>query len=91
MICFEVWVNGEKVCLAGVDESGVLCSIIDGGNKRRKSNLYVGGLVDDEDLRWTQKPHPLEVGDEITIKIVEADAADEPTRKFIGKEPQDSI
>ena len=85
MICFEVWVNGEKICLAGVGDSGVLDSIVGwGGRQGRqliKPNLHVGGLVNDEHVRWTEKDHTLEVGDEVTIKIVEADAADEPVRK----------
>lgn len=85
MICFEIWVNGEKICLAGVDESDVLCAIIDGARKQRKSNLHVGGLVGDEHVRWTEREHILEVGDEVTIKIVESDTADEPIRKYPRK------
>lgn len=82
MICFEVWVNGEKICLAGVGESGVLNSIVTwGGRQWIKTDLHVGGLVNDEHVRWTEKEHILEVGDEVTIKIVEADTADEPVRK----------
>ena len=86
MICFEVWVNGEKICLAGVGESGVLNAIIDGGNKQRKSNLHIGGLVNDEYVRWTEKGHYREVGDELTIKSLEADTAYEPVLKYPRKE-----
>lgn len=82
MICFEVWVNGEKVCLAGVSESDVLTCIVDGERRGLKSNLHVGGLVKDEHVRWTQKRHSLEVGDEVIIKIVESDKADEPILKY---------
>lgn len=80
LICFEVWVNGEKICLAGVGDSGVLNSIIHVAEPR-KPDLHVGGLVNDEHVRWTERMHFLEVGDEVTIKIVEADTADEPIRK----------
>ncbi len=91
MICLEVWVNGEKICLAGTGiGKGVLNSIVDlnsiGSEGAEKFiNLHVGGLVDDEHIRWTEKRHPLEVGDEVTLKIVEADVADEPTRKHPRK------
>jgi len=90
MICFEVWVNGEKICLAGVGESGVLNAIIDGARKQRKSNLHIGGLVNDEYVHWTKKEHILEVGDEVTIKIVEADTANEPIRKYPRKDSSKS-
>jgi hypothetical protein len=80
MICFEVWVNGEKICLPGVGDDVLNC-ILDGGRRGFKSNLHVGGLLNDEHVRWTQKIHALEVGDEVIIKIVEADAADEPVRR----------
>ena len=84
MICLEVWVNGEKICLAGVGD-GVLHCIVDAARRRFKSHLHVGGLIDNEHVRWTQRDHFLEVGDEVTIKIVEADAVDEPVRKHPRK------
>lgn len=86
MICFEVWVNGEKVCVAGVGNSGVLSSIVSwGGRENRKfikPKLHVGGLVNGEHVRWTEEGHYLDVGDEVTIKIVETNTADEPVRKY---------
>ena len=86
MICFEVWVNGEKICLAGVGETGVLSSIVSWGGKQgwppEKPNLRVGGLVNKEHVRWTEKEHILEVGDEVTLKVVEADTAEEPIHKY---------
>lgn len=88
MICFEVWVNGEKICLAGVGKSGILNSIIDLAAKHQHLSLHVGGLVNDEHVRWTEKAHHLKVGDEVTVKIVEADAADEPIRKHPRKKEQ---
>jgi hypothetical protein len=58
MICFEVRVNGEKICLAGVGDDVLNC-ILDGGRRGFKSNLHVGGLINDEHVRWTQKNHAL--------------------------------
>ena len=90
MICLEVWVNGEKICLAGTGiGKGVLNSIIDLNSigpegATKYINLDVGGLVNEEYLRWIER-HSLEVGDEVTIKIVEADTVDEPVRKYTRK------
>jgi len=46
MICFEVKINGNKVCVAGVGESGVLSSIINWvkrdstDDERKKSKIF---------------------------------------------------
>lgn len=83
MICFEICVNGKKVCLAGVGNSGNINTIINGFGDGQRLRLSVGGLDNNEHLRWTER-HSLEVGDEVTVKIVEAEAADEP----ISREPR---
>ena len=95
MICFEVWVNGEKICVAGVGEVGVLSAIVtwsqgrpnatftaESEQKPSKPYLHVGGLVNREHVRWTQQTDQLQVGDEVTFKIIEADTADEPIHKY---------
>jgi hypothetical protein len=92
MICLEVWVNGEKVCLAGTGTGkAVLNSIIDLNSigpqgAEKYINLHVGALVRNEYLRWTEKRHALQVGDVVTLKIVEADTVDEPIRKHTAEE-----
>ncbi len=63
MICFEVWVNGEKVCLAGVGEgvgdTNVLAAHVTRvgkqGRQPMKPDLHVGGLVNKDHVRWTEK------------------------------------
>ncbi|MEI6785358.1 MAG: hypothetical protein WCQ21_31045 [Verrucomicrobiota bacterium] len=90
MIAFEVYVNGEKVCTAGVGESGVLSSILtwrgtqpykDGNVPAAASlELDVGGLTSPEgkDVRWAQRS--IRVDDEIQIRVVEASAVDSPLK-----------
>ena len=79
----------QKICLAGVEggvvERNVLDAFIDVGRKQRKAYLNVSGLVNDQHISWTEKGFSLEVGDKVTIKIVEADAADEPIRRHPQK------
>ena len=88
MKCFEVTVNGVKVCTAGVGDSGVLTSILSlvKRNDSETLDLRVGGLAHrtadvTEHLEWFRQD--LDVGDEITIKIVEAFECDEPGSKEV--------
>jgi len=72
MICFEVHRNGARLCLAGLGEGGGL----------HEPEPGVQDFVD-----WV-KLRDLAVGDEITIRIVEADEADPPadTRRTTDEE-----
>lgn len=78
MKAFAVFVNGKRVCTAGIGPNGVLSTIITwaGGGSRRTAagffSLHVGGLDSrtDEHVRW-QVPE-VKVGDEVTVKILEA-------------------
>lgn len=86
MICFDVYLNGEKLCRAGKDDFEVINFIVDrlaphDGDHLRMS-LYVGGgsrlpSGGSVHLRWLDHPE-LKEGDEITIKIVTSDISDEP-------------
>jgi hypothetical protein len=57
MLCFEVSLNGERLCTAGVGEYGVLSTILtwvwsrteevgspEREERKRKPDLHVGGL-----------------------------------------------
>ena len=91
MICFEVLINGERICQAGVGESGVLTSVLTWvGNLQRDQSenrsvtLNVGGLAYNENkksefVNWAKER--LNVGDEATIRIVEASNPDEPSER----------
>lgn len=84
MKCFEVTINGVKVCTAGIGDAGVLTSILSFVKQNTDTEtleLRVGGLANretgmTEQLEWLIQT--LAVGDEVTIKIVEARECDEP-------------
>jgi hypothetical protein len=91
MICFEVSLNGEKLRIAGIGETGVLNAILSFVGKETprgesegqtvRLRLNVGGLRTDEDgvashLDWVSRY--VSVGDEIRLKIIESEESDEP-------------
>ncbi len=81
MRAFEIKVNGQKRCLAGVGDAGVLTAIVGfaAGKKAKELHLYVGGLTSPskETVSWI-KNDPLHVGDEVEIKLLEVPSVDEP-------------
>jgi len=102
MRAFDVFVNGKKICRAGIAGYSVLTTIVsslivDPESPTGKAmgdeypepflDLQIGGL----DVRTNQHLHwprlDLKVGDEVTVKIVEADdGIDEPTEYVMPKE-----
>lgn len=81
MICFEITLNGRRLCVAGVDD-GVLSSHVSRttagktGDRADEIRLEAGGLADGEHLRWIDTL--LSVGDEVTIRVIEANTLDVP-------------
>ena len=77
--------NGRRVCTAGLDSRGVLSVIIDhvSGESRDEVALTVGGMTTatEEHLRWVER-QKLQMGDEIQIKIIDVESADNPQRRF---------
>ena len=95
MIAFQVFVNGKKVSTAGVGDLGVLHMGVawvrrQGENTRAKKpgsveeelSFHVGGLISatGEHLIW-QEEKPLRVGDEVKVRIIEAEKVDEPAAR----------
>ena len=84
MRAFKVYVNGKRLCLAGIGDDGVLTASVVWvtGRGRADQFLEVGGLVGatDENVRW-MKRKPLRVGDQIQIKLVDATAVDKPIER----------
>ena len=91
MVCFEVSLNGERVCLAGIGGAGVLMANLVLGAKAAPPAegaegvddlaLHTGGLRHDEGdvtahVHWARQV--VRVGDEITIRVVESEACDAP-------------
>jgi protein tyrosine phosphatase len=85
MRAFEVSVNGEKVCLAGIGDDGVLTTIVHCAARQGGVGVFlqVGGLISQtkEHVNWINEK-PLSVGDNLQVKIVETDAADNPIEKY---------
>jgi hypothetical protein len=85
MRAFEVSVNGEKLCLAGIGDDGVLTTIVHCAARQRDAGLFleVGGLIGQtkEHLNWINQK-PLSVGDNVQIKIIETGAVDNPIKKY---------
>ena len=92
MRTLEIVLNGRKLCNAGVGDSGVLTAIVTWrfreGERAKSSRrtqddlrLDVGGLNDlaAEDIRWRNRP--LRIGDEVRIRIGEAERATKPASR----------
>jgi len=84
MRAFEICLNGEKLCIAGIGEDGVLSAIISWvtGKSGADLHLYLGGLINPgkEHVSWIEHRN-LSVGDVIQVKVVEGNSVDEPTRR----------
>ena len=89
MMCFEVSLNGEKLAVAGINEFGVLTTIITWVRKLNTENeeieLNLSGLDSEtrEQLKWLNQP--LSCNDEILIRIVEAES-DKPLKITMPEE-----
>jgi hypothetical protein len=101
MICFEVSVNGNRLCTVGVGEHGVLTAILSwvwsqserGGpaekeEGRRKANLHVGGLMNEEHVSWLEDPFLIGVGDVVTLKVNRSESVDEPSSREKADDPE---
>jgi hypothetical protein len=85
MLAFHVHLNGKKVCIAGVPGTGVLSAHVTWVRRtgtKEELTMDVGGLITptDEYVRRTYG-RPVRVGDEVRIKIVEADRVDRPSSR----------
>lgn len=89
MICFDVFVNGEKVCRAGKEEVSVLDAMVMYVSEKEDVRseelaLNVGALFSHSGanvhVRWADQME-LKMGDEVIIRIVDADDSDEPSHE----------
>ncbi|HEX6126878.1 MAG TPA: hypothetical protein VFZ23_16005, partial [Pyrinomonadaceae bacterium] len=92
MITFEVFINGGKACVAGVDGLGVLTAILssvhrapnaeadeDASRPIQELTFEVGGLRSAEGVHVSWLERPLAVGDVLIINIKDLAVVDEPT------------
>ncbi len=84
MRAFKVFLNGKKLCLAGIGNDGVLTTTMFYAPVRNRHDMRarVGGLLmpQDEHAEWTS--FRLRVGDELRVKIVDCETVDEPRKRF---------
>src|SRR5580700_5668301 len=91
MRAFDVRLNGKRLCIAGVGDNGVLNTMVDhvAGFGRDEVSLRVGGLVSTTEEHVTWRRLQLKVGDEVTVRIVEADSVDKPRSRYRPNSKQD--
>ena len=84
MRAFDVRLNGKQLCIAGIGGDGSLNAMIDysAGQGKQRLSLRVGGLAADADEFVTWSAMSLNVGDEITLRIIEADSVDPPRTRI---------
>ena len=82
MISFRVAVNGRRVCTAAVGKVGVLDAMVSwissrsGMRRGKTARLDVGGIRGRVHLEWLPGGLPLELGDRVTIELVETTETD---------------
>lgn len=91
MPSFKVHVNDKRICIAGLDQNGVLSAHINSvrrkdSAKREKLSFHVGALdaTSGEHLVW-HEAYPLRIGDKLSIEIVKYVPGDKPA---IRKKPK---
>ena len=91
MFAFKVTINGADQIVAGIEDWQLLTATVTANRARRVNDidefeLRLGGLVKPtvegkhEHIRW--KEHELNVGDQITIELVEVNEADDVTKRY---------
>jgi hypothetical protein len=88
MRCFEVEVNGERYCLAGVGDVGALSAFVTYVGVRGSEGAAVigptylsvsgfsGSVEDQRHVHWREGIHPLSPGDVITVRVLDAESPD---------------
>lgn len=77
---FVIFVNGERICSMGLTPNNtrsVQFAWI--GGPEGQVFLHAGGMDDRDHVDW-EMPE-LEVGDEVTVKVMDCDETDPPTRR----------
>jgi hypothetical protein len=99
MTAFKIWLNGEHICTAGIEQFGSVNAIftwakridstsdkLTGGEHEEELDFNVAGLAYDSQGNHVYLKwinSSLEVGDEINIKIVQTSEVDKPISQEI--------
>lgn len=85
MKAFEVLVNGEKLCVAGIENDGSLTTIVNFSVHHGNGGFFVdvGGFnaITKNHVHWVSQK-PLRVGDDVQVRIVETEAVDSPSDQY---------
>ena len=92
MKAFVIHVNGKKLCTIGIGDGVLTAMVMRSSSSQHISGniqeffLQVGGLdaATNEHVDWNV-PTELSLGDEITIKIVDAQAVDPEHNRYKAK------
>jgi hypothetical protein len=81
MICYEVWVNGERACVAGAKKMKSLHASLIFPKQTSQALFMVGAETEPteslkESANWIGRE--LNINDEIKIKIIESETPDKP-------------
>ena len=92
MRAFEVYLNEELLCTAGIGDDGVLSTIVTHvkGHGHNEVSLRVGGLNSPKKEHVIWKSLDLKAGDEVRVRITDSDKIDEPEEKLPQVEPAPS-
>jgi hypothetical protein len=77
----EVYINGDKLCTAGIGSGAALNATVEvvAQDVGYDMTFRVGGLENDEFVIWSDRE--LRVGDEINIRMVDTESVDRPERR----------
>lgn len=83
MLCYELSINGKRVCLVGHEKMEHIQSSVYYSTRMPNPHLSMSAKVQvsdvlAQDARWQSRP--LKVGDEVCIRVVEADQPDPPQK-----------
>lgn len=96
MTNFEVSLNGEKICLAGIPAQYSVLAVHTIRVRRRGEeietlDLNVSGLNSETSEQYRWQTRDLRINDEIRIKIVDSDFPDQPDEIIPQESKDDSL
>jgi hypothetical protein len=88
MRAYEVFLNGKRLCLAGIGKDGYVSAYITYTSEINKTDIDIVGLVASKKLyvRWTRRH--LRTGDEVRLKIVDRRTVDKFKKIGTVEEPE---
>ena len=84
MLAYEIHRNGKRLAVAGLDGDCVLSTIVTHveGRGGPRLDLHVGGLITATEEHVIWRNTRLKLGDEVKLRIVEANRVDRPQQKY---------